>query len=404
MDRGSNPFAPGAGNQPPELTGRDNVLEDARVTLERLQRRLSDRSQILIGLRGVGKTVLLNRIDKMARDKGYHSVILEAPENKTLVEILAPELRRLLLQLDMMEGAKDIGKRALGALRSFAGAFKISIGDVGIGVHSAPGVADSGDLSRDLSDMLVLTGEAAVEKNSLIAILIDEMQYLTASDLGCLIAALHRVSQRNLPVVLFGAGLPQLAGTMGNAKSYAERLFVFNQIGPLKGEDAIKALEGPVERVGVKFAPDALSEIVRATEGYPYFLQEWGKHAWIKAKASPISKEDAIAAGPEAIEELDRSFFKFRFDRLTPSEREYLRAMAELGPQPHRSGDIAQTLNRPVEQVAPIRAKVILKGMAYAPAHGDTGFTVPMFDGYMKRAMPNFVPRPPRSRKQSAPR
>ena len=226
------------------------------------------------------------------------------------------------------------------------------------------------------------------------------MQYLGEHDLASLIAALHRVSQRNLPVVVFGAGLPQLVGSMGNAKSYAERLFVFKEIGPLLRDDAIKALEGPVERVGVRFEPGALDEILAATEGYPYFLQEWGKHTWIKAQTSPISVADAIEAKPEAIRELDQSFFRVRFDRLTPSEREYLRAMAELGPQAHRSGDIAAMMERPVEQVAPIRAKVILKGMAYAPAHGDTAFTVPMFDEYMKRAIPVFVPRPPRSRKK----
>ena len=400
MNPAINPFAPGAGNQPPELTGRGAVLAEAEIVLERLRRRLVDRSQILVGLRGVGKTVLLNRIDKMARDRGFYSAILEAPENRGLADILAPELRKLLLQLDMLEGAKDTAKRALGALRAFASAFKISIGDVGVGIASAPGLADSGDLGRDLTDLMVLVGEAAADKGTLVCILIDEMQYLGEHDLASLIAALHRVSQRNLPVVVFGAGLPQLVGSMGNAKSYAERLFVFKEIGPLLRDDAIKALEEPVERVGVRFEPGALDEILAATEGYPYFLQEWGKHTWIKAQTSPISVADAIEAKPEAIRELDQSFFRVRFDRLTPSEREYLRAMAELGPQAHRSGDIAAMMERPVEQVAPIRAKVILKGMAYAPAHGDTAFTVPMFDEYMKRAIPVFVPRPPRSRKK----
>lgn len=401
MDPAINPFAPGAGNQPRELTGRGAVLAEAAVVLDRLRRRMVDRSQILIGLRGVGKTVLLNRIDKMARERGFYSAILEAPEKWSLADILAPELRKLLLQLDLLEGAKDTAKRALGALRAFASAFKISIGDVGLGIASAPGMADSGDLARDLTDLMVLVGEAAADKGTLVSILIDEMQYLGEHDLASLIAALHRVSQRNLPVVVFGAGLPQLVGSMGNAKSYAERLFVFKEIGPLLRDDAIKALEEPVERVGVKFEPGALDEILAATEGYPYFLQEWGKHTWIKAQRSLISVADAIAAKPEAIRELDQSFFRVRFDRLTPSEREYLRAMAELGPQAHRSGDIAAMVERPVEQVAPIRAKVILKGMAYAPAHGDTAFTVPMFDEYMKRAIPVFVPRPPRSRKKS---
>lgn len=365
---------------------------------------MPDRSQILIGLRGVGKTVLLNRIDKIARDEGCHSVLLEAPEGKPLSELLAPELRRILLQIDLLEGAKDKVRKALGALRSFASVFKISIGDVGVGITSPAGVADSGDFGRDLTDMLVLLGEAAADKDTLITILIDELQYVSEKDLGCLVAALHRVSQLSLPVILFGAGLPQLAGQMGDAKSYSERLFVFQEIGSLPREDAVRALEEPVERVGVRFEPSALEEILRATEGYPYFLQEWGKHAWIKAVGSPITAGDAAAAGPEAIQELDRSFFRVRFDRLTPTERDYLRAMAELGPDPHRSGDIALAMGRPVEHVAPIRAKVILKGMAYAPAHGDTAFTVPMFDAYMKRAIPTFSPRAPRSRAKSGTR
>jgi hypothetical protein len=400
MDRAANPFAPGAGNQPPELTGRTLVLEETKITLKRLQRRMPDRSQILIGLRGVGKTVLLNRIDKIARDYGFYSALLEAPEGKRLAEILAPEMRRLLLQLDTLEGAKEKVKRGLGALRAFASAFQVTIGDVGFGISAPAGIADSGNFSRDLTDMLVVLGEAAVDKNSLVAILIDELQYVSEDDLGSLIAALHRVSQLNLPLVLFGVGLPQLAGLLGEAKSYAERLFVVSEIGPLKREDAIKALEDPVERVGVRFTPDALEEVLRATAGYPYFLQEWGKHAWIKAQTSPIGADDVIAATPDAIQELDKSFFRIRFDRLTPTERDYLRAMAELGPQPHRSGDIALAMGRPVEQVAPIRAKVIIKGMAYAPAHGDTAFTVPMFDEYMRRVIPIFSPRPPRSRKQ----
>ena len=401
MDRGSNPFAPGAGNQPPELSGRGFVLAEAAVTLDRMRRRFHDRSQMLIGLRGVGKTVMLNRIDTMARERGFHSIILEAPENKTIAEILIPEVRRLLLQLDLLAGAKDKAKRALGALRAFASVFKVQIGDIGVGVTSPPGVADSGDLARDLTDLLVLVGEAAAEKNTLVSILIDEMQYLGEIDLGHLIAAFHRISQVNLPIVLFGAGLPQLAGLMGNAKSYTERLFAFKEIGALAREDAIKALEEPVERAGVRFTAGALEEILRATAGYPYFLQEWGKHAWIKAAKSPIGEDDAVAAGPEAIRELDQSFFRVRFDRLTPTERDYVRAMAELGPQPHRSGDIALIMKRPVEQVAPIRASVIKKGMVYAPAHGDTAFTVPMFDDYMKRAIPTFTPRPPRSRKNA---
>jgi hypothetical protein len=232
-----------------------------------------------------------------------------------------------------------------------------------------------------------------------IALLIDEFQYVEEAELRVLIGGLHRVAQLNLPFVLFGAGLPQLSGLVGEAKSYAERLFVFEEIGPLSRADARVALAEPVRRELVAFTPEALDDVVTATEGYPYFLQEWGKHAWDHADASPIDLDDARAAGPLAIADLDKSFFKVRLDRLTPSERDYLRAMAELGPGPHRSGDVASVLGRSVETVAPTRAKVIAKGMAYAPAHGDTAFTVPMFDAFLKRVIPTFSPRPVRSRR-----
>ena len=279
--------------------------------------------------------------------------------------------------------------------------FKVNIGDFGVGITAPAGTADSGDLDRDIIDLLVVVGEAAAEKQTVVALLIDELQYVSEADLGALIAGFHRVSQLNLPLVLFGAGLPQLTGLAGNAKSYAERLFVFDEIGPLLRQDATKALEEPVERMNVKFTSDALDRIIEATEGYPYFLQEWGKHAWIQASHSPITVADVIAAEPNAIAELDRSFFRVRFDRLTGGEREYLRAMAELGPRSHRSGDIATMMGQPVQQVAPTRARVIKKGMAYAPGHGDTAFTVPKFDEYMRRAIPDFTPKPARKKKDS---
>jgi hypothetical protein len=399
LDEALNPFAPGAGTQPPELAGRERVLAAVQVTLQRIKARRPDRSRLFVGLRGVGKTVLLNRIDAVAKAQGYHSIMIEAPEDRALAEILAPPVRRILLELDMVAGAKDKLRAAVGALRAFAAVFKIKIGDIGVGITPPPGVADSGNLESDIRDLFVLVGEAAAERDAAVAILIDELQYVRPAELGALIAALHRVSQLNLPLVLFGAGLPQLAGLTGLAKSYAERLFVFENIGPLGPEDAKDALAEPVARAGASFTPAALEEIVRATEGYPYFLQEWGKHAWILAASSPITVADAVAAGPAAIADLDQSFFRVRLERLTPGEKDYLRAMAQLGPGSHRSGDVAEQLGRTVEQVAPLRAKIIAKGIVYAPAHGDTAFTVPMFDDFLKRAIPEFQPRAVKSRK-----
>jgi type II secretory pathway predicted ATPase ExeA len=394
-----NPFTPGAGTQPPELTGRTHILQRAETTLERIKARRHDRSSLLVGLRGVGKTVLLNRIYAEAEAKGFHAIILEAPEGRALADLIAGPMRQALLRLDLGEGLKDKVRRGLAILRAFASTFEVTIGDVGVGVKPAPGSADSGLLESDVTDLLVAVGEAAAERKSGVALLIDELQYLKLADLSALLAGLHRVSQLNLPLVMFAAGLPQLVGLTGKAKSYAERLFVIEELGPLGATDARKAIEEPIEREGAQIRRGALYEIIHATEGYPYFLQEWGAHAWNAAKASPITPADVREATKSAVAALDQAFFRVRFDRLTPAERNYLRAMAELGPGPHRSSDIARMLGRTVEKTAPLRARVIAKGMAYAPAHGDTAFTVPKFDEYLRRVIPSFTRPQVRKRK-----
>lgn len=396
MDAALNPFAPGAGTQPPELTGRKENLERARIALERIKAGRPSRSSLLIGLRGVGKTVLLNRIQRMAEEIGYRAVMIESPEEKGLAELLVPPLRQILLRINSDAGRKDKFRRAITALRSFASTFKVKIGDIGVEVNPISGSADSGILDQDLTDLLVLIGESALEASSPVALFIDELQYVEQKELGSLLAGIHRVGQLNLPLVIFGAGLPQLAGLTGTAKSYAERLFEFQNIGPLKDEDARNAIKEPIERSSAFINEDALSVLVQETEGYPYFLQEWGLHVWNGAAQKTITKEDVRNANGNTISALDESFFRVRFDRLTKGEKEYLRAMAELGKGPHRSGDIAVKLKRTVEQVAPTRAKVIAKGMVFAPAYGDNDFTVPKFDEYMLRVMPDFDPRPPK--------
>ena len=398
MEPDRNPFAPGAGAQPPELTGRGVVLNRASIILRRIAGGYHDRSCLLIGLRGVGKTVLLNRIQGAAHDIGYIAVLLEAPEDRRLADLLAPALRRILLRLDQVQGLKHKLHEAMGVLRAFASTFKVTIGDIGVGIESPRGLADSGALDSDVTDLLVAVGEAAAEGHISVGLLIDELQYVAEEELAALLAGLHRVAQLSLPLVVFGAGLPQLVGLTGKAKSYAERLFEFTTIGPLAPVDARAAVHDPIERQGVVITDDALDEIVRVTEGYPYFLQEWGARTWLSAPVSPITLEDVRRATADATAALDQGFFRVRFDRLTPAEKDYLRAMAELGPGPHRSGDIAEMLGRTVDQVAPTRANVIAKGMAFAPAYGDTAFTVPMFDAFMHRVMPEFVPRPPRRR------
>ncbi|MBL0407751.1 ATP-binding protein [Microvirga aerilata] len=389
MDPRLNPFAPGAGSPPPELAGRDRILERAQIALDRIRARRASRSFIFYGLRGVGKTVLLNRIRIDAEAKHYASVWIEAPEERSLPALLAPALRATLLKLSRGEALRDKTKRAMSALAGFAKALKVKYSDieVGIDLDPEPGVADSGDLESDLADLLGAIGEAAAERNTIAVIYIDELQYVPEDQLAALITALHRASQNQLPVTLLAAGLPQLLGQMGRAKSYAERLFEFVPVDKLDAEAARKALCVPAEKEGVGFADEAISEITEQTQGYPYFIQEWGKHSWDLADASPIEAEDARRATVAALGELDASFFRVRFDRLTPAEKRYMRAMADLGAGPHRSGDIADRLGRKVTTVAPVRNSLIAKGMIYSPSHGDTAFTVPLFEGFMKRTM-----------------
>ena len=392
MDPVSNPFAPGAGTPPPELAGRDLVLETARIALARVRQRRPARSLMLLGLRGVGKTVLLNHIEQLATDLQYHTVVLEAPEDRRLADMLVPPLRSLLVRMSRVERAKQVARRGLGALRAFAGAFSVKIGDIEFGVEATPGTADSGVLEFDLPELLASVGEAAGMADTAVALFIDEVQYLSAEELGALIVALHRCQQKNLPLIVFGAGLPQVAGLVGEVKSYAERLFEYPEMGRLDAEAAVNAIRAPLERAGVIITPDALRVVLEQTEGYPYFLQEWGAKSWNAAPASPITESDVLRATDDALEQLDQGFFRVRLDRLTPRERNYVRALAELGPGPYRSGEIAHVLGLKVTAAGPLRAGVIRKGMIYSQQHGETAFTVPMFDAFLRRTIPDWKP------------
>jgi AAA ATPase domain len=390
MDKLRNPFSPGAGTPPPELAGRSDILDQALMALARIKNGRSEKSVLMIGLRGVGKTVLLNKVEMLAKEQGYKTVMIEAVENKKLALLLLPYLRKVLLSLDVGQMLSTKVKRGFAVLRSFVNGLKITIQDVEIGLDIDPeiGSADSGDLEADLTAVFLALGEAAADRQTAIAIIIDELQYLSEEELSSLIMAMHKVSQHQLPLVLIGAGLPQLVGNAGRSKSYAERLFDYPQVGPLKRDDAKMALQEPVRSEGVEFTNEALEEIIRVTQGYPYFLQEWGYQSWNLAVQSPIGIDTVQRATVESIERLDRSFFRVRFDRLTPREKDYLRALAELGVDPQRSGDIAQMLGVKSQSVAPIRNALIKKGMIYSPQHGDTAFTVPLFEEFMKRIMP----------------
>ncbi len=390
MDPVSNPFAPGAGTPPPELAGRDDLREAMRIAIERTKRGLPAKSVLMVGLRGVGKTVLLNRIREDAEATGIETLRVEAPEDRSLPAILAPELRMVLLRLSRNQKAKDLAQRALRALAGFAKALKVKYDDieVGLDLDPEPGLADNGDLEHDLHALLESAGIAVQKAGTALALFVDELQYVKEPELAALITALHRCNQKKLPVLLAGAGLPQLRGRMGRAKSYAERLFDFPEIGPLSVDQTKLAISKPVRDHGAGVNEDALNSIAGRTQGYPYFVQEWGKHAWDVASKSPITKKDVDTASVTVLAALDEGFFRVRFDRLTPAEKRYLRAMAELGPGPHRSGDIAEQLARKVESLGPTRNQLIAKGMIWSPNHGDTAFTVPLFNEFMHRIMP----------------
>jgi hypothetical protein len=395
MDKIKNPFSPGAGSPPPALAGRERVLEQARILLGRAKEKRPEKSMLLTGLRGVGKTVLLNEIERIARAANCRTVIIEAHENKSLAQLLIPHLRRLLYDIDRLSGVGNKVRRGISVLKSFIGAIKVSVGDLEVGLDIEPerGTADSGDLEVDLPNLFCAVAEAAEERRTAVVLLIDEIQYLKKSELSALIMAMHKMQQRQLPLVLIAAGLPVLPGLAGESKSYAERLFDFPGIGPLGEADAITALQDPVKAVGERFESVALKEIFRMTKGYPYFLQEWGYQAWNHAADSPIGLKVINETTALVRDRLDKNFFRVRFDRLTPREKQYLRAMAQMGPGPYRTGDIADRVKAKISTLGPVRASLIKKGMIFSPAHGEMDFTVPLFNEFLCRAMPIFSSR-----------
>lgn len=390
MDPVHNPYSPGAGCPPPELAGRDKVISQAATALARIRIGNSAKSLLLVGLRGVGKTVLLEKIRADAESSGIYTIKMEAPEDRSLPALISPQLRLALLRLSKVEHAKDVAQRALRALAGFAKALKYKYNDIEVGFdfEPEPGLADNGDLEGDLGALLGQAGNAARNAGTALVIFIDELQYVKQEQFAALITALHKCAQENLPLALIGAGLPQLRALAGKAKSYAERLFDYPMIDKLNPEDATLAIVKPASEQGVQYTAEAVETIMRKTQGYPYFLQEWGKHSWDIAQESPISADDVANASSQAIAALDESFFRVRFDRLTPTEKRYIRAMAELGAGPHRSGDIAETLGRTSNSLGPIRSSLITKGMIWSPTYGDTAFTVPLFDEFMRRVMP----------------
>lgn len=348
------------------------------------------RGALLTGLRGVGKTVLLNELHDRAVNEGFICDLLEAPEGLPLAPLLIPSGRKALLRLSVTAQARDLIERGLRVLKSFQLSAKLGDAEFGIKYEPEIGIADSGNLERDLPELLVAIGEAAKAQNQGVAILIDEIQYLSGPDLSALIVASHRVVQRQLPVIISGAGLPSLPGLLGDAKSYAERLFRYPIIGPLAYDDAVAALAEPADSLGVSYSKSALERIYYITQGYPYFVQEWGSVLWDLSTGPEISEDDVINCHKEATRRLDESFFRVRLNRVTDAEQRYMRAMAELGPGPYRSGDVAKILGKSTNSFGPVRDGLIRKGMIYSPKHGVLEFTVPLFEQFMKRSVPHL--------------
>ena len=385
MDPYLNPFAPGAGSRPPELAGRDPILEEARISCGRALKARSARSIMLVGLRGTGKTVLLNEIGKIAESEGLLVSKLEAPEGEALPRLIYPELRKTMRSLSSVAAAKQIAARGLKGLRNFASIFNIEIAGIEVSVDPEPGLADSGDLQYDLPALFEMVGRAAQAAGKGWILLIDEVQYLSEADLSALIVSMHRMSQEGLPILMVGAGLPQVARLAGEAKSYAERLFLYPEVGALDPASAAQAIEKPIVDEGASIAADALASVVERTQGYPFFLQEWASSAWDTAEGPEITLDDVNLSYAETLASLDAGFFRVRIDRLTKSEVQFVKTMSDLGEGPYAMADIASAMGRTQQSLGPTRAKIISKGMIYSTDHGYLDFTVPLFAEFMRR-------------------
>ncbi|MEN8183531.1 MAG: ATP-binding protein [Myxococcota bacterium] len=386
MDPIRNPYTPGAGSRPPALAGRDAELQALRVLLERLRRGRPEKSMIITGLRGVGKTVLLNTFGSIAEEARFATAFTEITHETEFRPLMARLVRRALLSVSPVDRMKERARRAAAVFKAFT--LKLPEGpEISVDVEAALGRGDSGDLGEDLADLFLALGSAAADHDSGVVFLFDEIQFLERTELEALIAALHRTAQQALPVTLVGAGLPQIPELTGAAKSYSERLFDLPRIGSLSPEEARRALVVPAEAEGVQYEEAAVEEIARFTEGYPYFLQEFGKHVWNLAEGPTITLQDALNARQAVQLQLDENFFRVRIARCTKAELKYLYAMAGLGDGPYRSGDIATKLGRAGPQnVAPTRSRLIEKGLIFSPSHGLSEFTVPQFAEYLRRS------------------
>ena len=390
MDPGLNPYTPNAGAKPPALVGRDQEMDAFDVLLARLQRGRAEQSLLVTGLRGVGKTVLLGAFQDRAQLAGWISVDTEITRATRFGGRMAHLTKRALLEIAPATRWKERARRAARILQSFSLTVTTDGSVTGsLDLEPLTGKADSGDLGEDLTDLLVGLGEAAAEHERGVVFLLDEIQFLDEPAFEALIAAIHKTVQRQLPITLVGAGLPQLPRLAGEAKSYAERLFRFPRIGRLDDVAAAAALVTPARELGVEFDPRAVQAVLAYTEGYPYFVQEYGRALWDRADPPTIGAVEAVEAQAVVEAKLDADFFSTRLERASDAEVTYMRALSRLGSEPQRAGAVADEMQRPVERIATTRARLIDKGLVYAPKRGLTAFTVPQFDRYLRRTFPD---------------
>lgn len=381
-----NPYTPDMGARPPFLAGREPELAYLRELIDQLSHGGTQKHLIVTGLRGVGKTVLLNEFESLCEERGWHGEAREVTGESRLADLVAKSARRALVNMSNAKRAGDAVRRALGALK----AFTVTVGDIAFSLDAAAleGVADSGNLADDMRDLLVEVGLAAREHDSGFALILDEMQNLSRSDLGALIVGLHRAKQKSLPVALVGGGLPLLPALTAEAKSYAERGFEFRAVGPLDAAASMAALEEPARRRGVHWQGEALNRVVAVTDGYPYFLQEYGRAIWDIGSGETISSGDVEAAQTIARDYLDENFFSQRIGRLPAAERRYMAALASLGDGPQRTVDVAAALGKELRAVSVLRDRLIKATLLYAPRRGEIDFTVPLCADYIRRHMP----------------
>jgi hypothetical protein len=391
MDPIKNPYTPNAGSRPPELAGRDAELEQFRVLLGRLKDGRTEQSMIIRGLRGVGKTVLLNTFEDQAEAEGFFTYYHELTPGAGLVRELARDAQVALGRLKLSARMVTSIRAALDQLSTI----KVT-GPEGIGLSVDLRRADEATLSSDLSQLFLELGRASRGRIGGVVFVLDEVQFADPVQFRALIGALHRVTQRNLPITLVAAGLPQIPKLTGEARSYAERLFTFPVIGNLERDDAAAALVEPVRAQGVEYDDDALALALDWTAGYPFYIQQLGKHAWNLAARSPITSAVIESAKPVAQKSLDNTMYEIRVQRATDAERRYMRAMAELGSGPYKTGDVARKVGKTTTALSPVRQSLLDKGLVYATEdYGYLDFTAPRFDEFMRRFMPY---RPPRKR------